>query len=168
MSDLIVPKHLAHQRNNVQMSGLDRVVVLVHKDTNRILCFGHDDHMTKELAKRVGCKVIEILHAHDYDKYAKMWRDQAAEQTAQEDYEYLERENATRQQLRGELRAKMEGAKDGIERKMIQSALNTLDTMERKRQRHRAESFMLNEAYDATKSEIGQELVEKIMTPKAG
>jgi hypothetical protein len=167
MSDLILPSRLKPKpRQNVQISGLERVVALVHKDTNRILCFGRDDWMTKKLAAKMGCKVIELLHAADYDRYAKMWREQSKEETAAEDHAYLERENYTRGKLRAELRKKLTAATSGRERMAIESALRTLDSLEARRQRYRAESFMVNEAFEESKSEIGQQLVEQIMTPR--
>jgi hypothetical protein len=152
-------------RRNVQLTGLERVVVLVHKDTNRILCFGNDTLMTKKLANKMGCKIIEVLSAHDYDRYAKAWREQAKEQDSIDDQMYLERENFTRQKLRTELRSKLALATSGTERQIISSALHTLDAMEEKRRRYRAESFMAQEAFEATKK-AGDELIEQIMAPK--
>ena len=154
-------------RRNVQLTGLERVVVLVHKDTNRILCFGHDTWMTKKLASTMGCKIIEILSAHDYDRYAKLWREQAKEEDAVDDHAYLERENVTRQALRKQLRDKLALATSGPERMGIESAIRTLDAMEAKRQRYRSESFLVQEAYESGTKTPGDDLVEKIMSTKA-
>jgi len=165
MSDIILTDSPKSHRRNVQLTGLERIVVLVHKDTNRILCFGHDTWMTKKLAATMGCKVIEIMSAHDYDRYAKLWREQAKEDDAIDDHAYLERENRTRQALRKQLRDKLALATSGPERMGIESALRTLDLMEQKRQRYRAESFMAQEAFEATKN-AGEELIQQIMVPK--
>ena len=165
MSEIILTDAPKPHRRNVQLTGLERIVVLVHKDTNRILCFGHDDWMTKKLASRMGCKIIEILSAHDYDRYAKLWREQAKEQDAVDDHAYLERENATRQALRKQLRDKLALATSGPERQGIESAIKTLDAMEARRQRYRAESFMAQEAFEISKKP-GEELIEQIMVPK--
>jgi hypothetical protein len=152
-------------RRNVQLTGMEKIVVLVHKDTNRILCFGRDDWMTKKLASNMGCKIIEVMSAHDYDKYAKAWREQSKIEDEIDDHLYLERENVTRQALRKQLRDKLALATSGPERQMIASALHTLDFMEEKRRRYRAESFMAQEAFEANK-QAGQELIEQIMVPK--
>ena len=165
MSEIILTDAPKPHRRNVQLTGLERVVVLVHKDTNRILCFGHDTWMTKKLASKMNCKIIEVLSAHDYDRYAKLWREQAKEEDAIDDHAYLERENVTRQALRKQLRDKLALATSGPERMGIESAIRTLDAMESKRQRYRAESFMAQEAFEANKN-AGDELVEQIMVPK--
>lgn len=159
MGKIILP---SNNRRPVQLTGFERVVVLVHKDTNRILCFGRNDMLTQKMAAKMGCKVIEILHAHDYDRYAKIWREQAKEESAIDDAAYLERENHTRQALRKDLRNKLSICTDGYQRKNIESALHTLDAMERKRQRYRAESFLVQEGYEAS-ANTGGDLAEKIM-----
>jgi len=94
-----------------------------------------------------------------------LWREQAKEDDAIDDHAYLERENATRQALRKQLRDKLALATSGAERMGIESALKTLDTMEAKRQRYRAESFLAQEAFESTKN-AGDELIEQIMVPK--
>jgi len=165
LSDIILTDAPKPHRRNVQLTGLEKIVVLVHKDTNRILCFGRDDWMTKKLANKMGCKIIEVLSAHDYDRYAKAWREQSKIEDAIDDHMYLERENATRQKLRKQLRDKLSLATSGPERQGIASALHTLDFMEEKRRRYREESFMAQEAFEATKN-AGEELIEKIMVPK--
>jgi len=166
MSEIILTDAPKPHRRNVQLTGLEKIVVLVHKDTNRILCFGHDDWMTKKLASKMGCKIIEVLSAHDYDKYAKAWREQSKIEDAIDDHMYLERENLTRQALRKQLRDKLALATSGPERQGIASALHTLDVMEAKRKRYREESFLVQEGYDSGAKSPGTDLIEKIMTPK--
>lgn len=162
MSDLTLPRNT---RPNVQLTGLERVVVIVHKDTNRILCFGRDDMLTRKMATKMGCKVIEILHAHDYDRFAKLWREQSKDDNAIDDAAYLEREAETRRAMRSELRAKLSLCTEGYQRRNIESALRVLDAMEARRQRYRAESFMLNEGFEAT-TDAGEALVTDIMTKR--
>lgn len=164
MSDLILPASCRPHRRPVQISDL-RVLVLVHKDTNRILCFAMDDKPTRRLAQRVGLKVIEIFHAHEYDKYAKAWREQAALENEKSDWEYLERENAKRQALRQQLRNRLAHA-DGPERRAIESAIHCLEQMEQRKQRYRAESFMAQEGFEQSKSDVGETLVNQIMAPR--
>ena len=161
MSDLTLPRP---HRRNVRLSDL-RVVVLIHKDTNRILCFAQQDAFAKKIARKLGCKIIEIFHAHDYDKYAKLWREQSKEESAAEDHAYLEREDATRQALRKQLRDRIATLADGAEKQAVDSALKTLDVMEDRKKRYRAESFLVQEGYDASKNP-GDELIDKLMLNK--
>lgn len=162
MSDLILPDSCKPHRRSVQLSDC-RICVLIHKDTKRILCFAMQHAITNRVAAKIGCKVVDILHAHDYDKWAKEWRNQSAADTAEQDHAYLERENATRTALRKQLRDKMSSA-DVTSRKAIDSALHCLEVMEQRRQRYRQESFMINEAYEAGGSP-GDDLVSD-MTAK--
>jgi len=161
MSNLWLPESVRPHRRNVQLTGLERICVLVHKGTNRILCFARDDWFTKKLARQGGYKIIEIMHAHDYDRYAKLWREQAKEEGDAEDASYLERESATRKELRRQLRERLNTA-DPVTRKAIDSALHCLEVMEKRRQRYRGESFLVQEAYEADK-QPGEELVHKLI-----
>lgn len=163
MGDLWLPESVRPHRRPVQLSDL-RVIVLIHKDTKRVLCFGMDDKPTRALARKVGCKVVEILHANEYDRWAKVWRQQSADDAAAEDYAYLERENTVRSNLRTQLRSRL-STNDGPERRAIESALHCLEIMEKRRQRYRAESFTPQEAFESGKN-VGEELVSKIMAPK--
>lgn len=161
MSDLTVPKP---HRRNVQLSDL-RVCVLVHKDTNRILCFAQHDTFAKSIARKLGCKIIEILHANDYDRYAKAWREQSKDDNAEQDHAYLEREDGTRKRLRQQLRDRLNLVTSGPERQAIDSALHCLDVMEDRKKRYRAESFLVQEAFEAGKNP-GEELIDKLILNK--
>jgi hypothetical protein len=163
MSDLWVPPSC--RRTPVQMTGKERVCVLVHKDTGRILCFAQDDPFA---AKFVDSGYIkhEINHAHEYDMWARRLREQSSVENQAADHAYLERENATRKRLRQQLRDKLNSVRSGPERKAVESALHCLEVMEKRKKRYRAETFMLNEGYDSTRSDIGEQLVNEIMVPK--
>ena len=161
MSNLILSKP---HRRNVQLSDL-RVCVLVHKETNRILCFAQHDTFAKSMAKKLGCKIVEIFHAHEYDKYAKQWRQESADDNAASDHAYLEREDAIRQRLRKQLRDRLAVPADGPARKAVDSALHCLDVMEDRKRRYRKESFLVNEAFEAT-TNVGETLVDKLILNK--
>jgi len=161
MSELWLPK----SGRPAQIAQKERVCVLVHKDTGRILCFCRDDPFTDSFQNR-GYKKIELMTAHDYDTWAKRYRHQAAEQNAQQDFAYLERENAVRQRLRSELRAKLTATDvQPAQRMAIESALHCLDFMEDKRKRYRKESFMVQEAYEQS-ANPGEDLVHDLIDPK--
>lgn len=159
MSDLIWTPQ-SNRRSNVQLSGKERVCVLVHRKTKRILCFAKDDWFADSFARDY--EKIEILHAHDYDKWSKKYREQGLEDDARSDYEKLCREDAVRQKLRKELRDRLDVVTEGHERMAIESALRTLDVLQAKKQRYR-DSFMVQEAYEASKQDVGQEIVDKII-----
>lgn len=147
-----------------QISQKERVCVLVHIDTGRILCFARDDAFASSFEQR-GYIKHEIFHAHEYDLWARKLREQTRVENAAEDAAYLEREDRVRQSLRKELRQKMMNAPSGAARKAIESALHCLDHMEDKKKRYRAESFMVQEAYDEKKN-VGEELVHELIDPK--
>jgi len=147
-----------------QIAEKERVCVLVHIDTGRILCFCHDDPFARSF-KDKGYVVHEIMHAADYDRWARQLREQAKIEDAAKDQAYLEREDATRKKLRAELRGKLANATSGAARQAIESALHCLDYMEDKKKRYRAESFMLNEGFEAT-ANPGEDLVHKLLDPK--
>jgi hypothetical protein len=108
----------------------------------------------------------EIHHANEYDMWAKRLREQAARDNEAEDFAYLEREDAVRKRLRQQLQdVLISSHKSNADKKAAESALHCLDYMERKKKRYRAESFMVQEAFEATKN-AGDELVNKIMGPK--
>lgn len=164
MSEIWTPPSSRPNRRPVQLSDL-KVCVLVHKETNRILCFAQHDSFAKSMARKLKCKVIEIFHAHDYDKYAKQWREEAAEENAAQDHAYLEREDATRQKLRKQLRDRLASINDGPARQAVESALHCLEFMEDKKKRYRAESFMVQEGFEKT-TNAGEELVDKLILNK--
>jgi hypothetical protein len=151
-------------RTPVQIGERQRVCVLVHKDTKRILTFCLDDPFAKSFEGKGYVKHI-LYHAADYDRWAKRLREQSAIEDAAKDAAYLEREDRVRQHLRKELRQKLLNAPSGAARKAIESALHCLDYMEDKKKRYRAESFMVNEGYDA-KTNVGEELVHELIDPK--
>lgn len=147
-----------------QIAEKERVCVLVHRDTGRILCFCRNDPFSQSF-KDQGYVIHEIMNAHDYDLWAKRLREQAKVEDAAKDQAYLEREDATRKKLRAELRGKLASATSGAARQAIESALHCLDYMEDKKKRYRAESFMLNEGFEAT-ANPGEDLVHKLLDPK--
>lgn len=153
---------LVPTRRNVQMSGQEKICVLVHSTTKRILCFARDDWFADSFA-HAGYEKIAIPHASDYDRWAKRIREQAKVENEAEDAAYLERETAARNKLRGELRACLSKAKSGAERLAIEQAQRCLEYMEQKRKRYREESFHLQEAFEADKSLPGEEIVNKAM-----
>lgn len=148
------------QRQNVQLSGKERVCVLVHRKTKRILCFARDDWFADSFAKDY--EKIEILHAHQYDRWAKRYREQGLEDGEREDYEKLCREDTVRQVLRKQLRDRLNAVQTGAERMAIESALRCLDVLQAKKERYR-ESFMVQEAFEQSKSDVGQEIAQKII-----
>ena len=160
MSNLIVPPSC----RPVQISEKERVFVLVHKITKRILCFCRDDPFARSFQGQ-GYELIALMHAHDYDLWAKRFREQTANENEAQDFANLERENSVRQTLRKQLRERLGHCTSGAQRQAVESALHCLDALEKKRQRYRKESFMLAEAYDDSKNP-GEELVNKIMAPK--
>lgn len=149
-------------RRNVQMSGKEKVCVLVHRQTGRILCFALDDPFAASFTD-VGYRKIEINHAHEYDLWAKRIREQTKVENAEEDAAYLERESATRQRLRGELKARLNVLTEGAHKQAVQQALHCLEFMEKRRQRYREETFYVQEAYDENHSAVGEEIVKKVM-----
>lgn len=160
MSDLIIPGN----RTPVQISEKQRVCVLIHAETKRILCFALDDAFASEFQDK-GYIKKEIHHAHEYDMWAKRIREQQKREDEEEDYVYLEKENAVRQRLRKELRARISHLHNGVQRAAVDQALHCLDVMEARRQRKREESFMVQEAYEQSKNP-GEEIVNKVMVPK--
>lgn len=149
-------------RRNVQISGQERVCVLIHSQTKRILCFARDDWFADSFADK-GYEKIPLHHAHEYDRYAKMMRIQAQEENQQEEYKRLCREDVVRKRLRGDLRSRLDTAQPH-ERFAIEQALRTLDAIQARKQRYH-DSFMLLEGYDegGTK-DVGGELAKKIIS----
>lgn len=161
MSDLILPASC----RPAQISQKQRVCVLVHNTTKRILCFAMDDWFADQFVAK-GYVKIPILHAHEYDMYAKRIREQAKEDNEAEDYAYLERENAVRKRLRAQLESVSHSSTKSVaDRKAASDALHCLEVMEQRRRRYRDESFFAQEAYDDKKN-AGEELVNKIMRTK--
>jgi hypothetical protein len=160
MSDLILPP--GYQRQNVKMT--EKLCVLIHHDTKRILCFCFDDAFTHNFTQR-GYEKVSIRHAHEYDKYAKQLREQTNFDNQVEDLAYLEREDRTRKKLRADLRARLSWAKSGPERQVIESAIRTLDAMQERKKRIRAESFMVMEAAEEGKVD-GESMVRKLICEK--
>ena len=162
MSDIWLPPSC---RTPVQIQQKQRVCVLTHIDTGRILCFCLDDAFAATF-EHSGYIKHEILHAHEYDMWAKRLREQAARDNEAEDYAYLERENSVRKRLRQQLLdVKMSSTKSNADRQAAESALHCHDYMERKRQRVRAESFMVQEAFEDKKN-AGEEIINNVMVPK--
>jgi hypothetical protein len=162
MSKLILPPGY---RTPVQIQQKQRVCVLTHIDTGRILCFCLDDAFAAKF-EHSGYLKHEIHHANEYDLWAKRLRQQAANDNEIEDHAYLEREDAVRKRLRQQLTDVLIATHTGnADKKAAESALHCLDVMERRKKRYRAESFMVNEGYEAT-ANAGEELIEKIMVPK--
>lgn len=161
MTDLIIPSN----RTPVQMSAKQKVCVLIHNETKRILCFCMDDQFSKSF-EHSGYRKVEIKHANEYDLWAKRLREQSKVENEAEDYAYLERENATRQKLRQQLKDRLATLSDGPQRLAVDSALHCLDVMEARRQRKREETFMAQEGYEAT-TNVGEAIVDKAMKPKA-
>jgi hypothetical protein len=93
MSRIILP----FQRN-AQISDKETVCVLVHRETKRILTFCRNDPFSKSFESS-GYELIELKHASDYDRYCRMFRDQAMRESEAEDYAYLVREEKSRNQL---------------------------------------------------------------------
>jgi len=162
MSKLWVPSSCKPQP--AQIAQKERVCVLVHIDTGRILCFCRDDAFASSFQSQ-GYVKHEIMHASDYDLWARRLREQAKVEDAAKDAAYLEREDATRRQLRAELKGKLASATSGAARQAIESALHCLDYMEDRKKRYRAESFMVSEAYESKKN-VGEELVHELLDPK--
>jgi len=162
MSDLWLPPSV--NRTPVQISEKQRVCVLTHMDTGRILCFCMDDAFASSFEQK-GYLKHEILHAHEYDLWAKRLREQSKAENEAEDHAYLERENFVRHSLRKELRDKLRHAHSGAARQAIESALHCMDLMEDRKKRYRSESFMVQEGFEA-KTDAGTDLVNEIMTPK--
>jgi hypothetical protein len=161
MSDLIIPGN----RVPVQIQQKQRVCVLTHIDTGRILCFCLDDAFAAKF-EHSGYLKHEIHHASEYDMWAKRLRDQAARDNEAEDHAYLEREDAVRKRLRQQLQDVLASSHSGNADKIAASgALKCLETMEARKRRYRAESFMVNEAFEESKN-AGQDLVDKLMVPK--
>lgn len=158
MSNLILPPSC----RPVQMSSKEKVCVLVHHLTGRILCFCMDDPFASQFTD-AGYLKIEINHASEYDLWAKRLRLQAKAENEAEDHAYLERENETRQKLRGQLKDRLRLLTDGPQRMAVESALHCMDLMEARKKRYRAESFMVQEGYDAGKADVGSEIVTKIL-----
>lgn len=149
-------------RQNVQIGSKEKVCVLVHHSTGRILCFCLDDPFAAKFTD-AGYLKIEINHAHEYDLWAKRIRDQAKIENEVEDAAYLERENVTRQKLRGELRSRLNELTDGVQKKAVEQAIHCLDFMEARRKRYREESFHVQEAFEQSTAGPGEEIVNKVM-----
>jgi len=147
-----------------QIAQKERVCVLVHIDTGRILCFCRDDPFTRSFQSK-GYIVHELHYAHDIDMWSRRLREQAKIEDAAIDQAYLEREDAVRQKLRAELRQKLQTATSGAARQAIDSALHCLDYMEDKKKRYRSESFLVREAYEE-RANAGEELVHQLLDPK--
>jgi len=161
MSDLILPPN----RTNVQIGEKQRVCVLVHAETKRILCFCLDDPFARKMSG-AGYVLHEINHAHEYDTWARKLRQQSADENAIKDAAYLEREDAVRTRLRKQLKDRLPLLATGAERLAVESALRCLEVMEARKKRYRAESFMVQEAYEGSTANVGDDLVNKIMVPK--
>ena len=142
-----------------------KVCFLVHKDTQRILCAACYDEFAKAMARKTGCKIIEIRTAHDYDLWSRRYCRQHDQETAAEDAAYLDREHSTRKLLRQQLRDRLRTEGSGDARRAIDSALHCLDIMEKRRQRYRSESFIPQEAFEAGKN-AGQEIIENLIPKK--
>jgi hypothetical protein len=161
MSDIIIPG----QRKNVQIGEKQRACVLVHAETKRILCFCLDDPFARKMAGS-GYILHEIHHAHEYDAWAQKLRQQSSQENAIKDAAYLEREDAVRKRLRKQLRDRIPVLADGAQKMAVESALRCLDIMEERKKRYRAESFQVQEAYESSTANVGDDLVNKIMVPK--
>lgn len=149
----------------VQIQQKQRVCVLTHIDTGRILCFCFDGPLAATFEAN-GYLKHELLHASDYDLWAKRLREQSKRETEEEDHAYLEREGAVRKRLRQQLYDVVHSnTKSNADKLAAESALKVLDAMEARKRRYRAESFMAQEAFEATKN-AGEELVSEIMGPK--
>lgn len=164
MSDLILPPSCKPNRTPVQLTGKEKVCVLIHAETNRILCFAYDDRFTNRFAS-LGYKKVEINHASEYDAWARRLREQARIEDQVADHAYLERENAVRMRLRQQLIDRRASTNSTVERKTIDSALHALEFMEKRRQRYRSESFMLQEAYEDSNKNIGEDALNQLMAP---
>ena len=149
-------------RQNVQMSGKDKVCVLVHHSTGRILCFCLDDPFTSKFTD-AGYLKIQIKHASEYDLWARRIREQAKVENEAEDAAYLEREQVVRQRLRNDLRSRLSELTEGAHRKAVQDALHCLDVMENRRKRYREETFHVQEAFDQSTAGPGEEIVNRVM-----
>jgi hypothetical protein len=161
MSDLWLPP----SARPVQIQQKQRVCVLTHINTGRILCFCLDDAFASTF-EHSGYLKHEIHHAHEYDMWAKRLREQAKQDNEAEDFAYLEREDGVRKRLRQQLTDVIQSSsKSNADKKAAESALHCLDYMERKKKRYRAESFMVQEAYESSKN-AGEDLVNEIMVPK--
>jgi len=162
MSDIWLPPS---ERTPVKIQQKQRVCVLIHNTTKRILCFAMDDWFADQFAAK-GYVKVPIMHAHEYDMYAQRIRDQAKEENEAEDYAHLERENAVRKRLRAQLEDVVRSStKPVADRKAASDALHCMEIMEKRRRRYRDESFFAQEAYDEKKN-AGEEIVNKIMVPK--
>lgn len=146
-------------RTPVQLSGPQKVCVLVHHETKRILCFCFDDPFTKTFTDK-GYQKISIKHANEYDLWAKRLREQAKVENEAEDLAYLERENIVRQKLRAELKERLGHLEVGAHRLAVESALHCLDRMEDRRKRYR-DTFQFAEAFEATKPT--EDVTEKLI-----
>lgn len=162
MSKIIIP---GQNRTNVQIGQKQRACVLVHAETKRILCFCMDDHFAASF-ENAGYIKHELIHASDYDLWAKRLREQTSREHEAEDHAYLEREDAVRKRLRQQLQDVMiSGHKSNADKLAAKGALQCLESMEARKKRYREESFMVNEGFEAT-ANAGEELIEKIMMPK--
>lgn len=142
-----------------------KVCFLVHQDTHRILCAARYDQFAKKIARLAGCEIVEIRTAHEYDIWARRYCQQRDWETAEDDARYLERENHARKLLRQQLRDRLSVENSGPARRAIDSALQCLDVVERRRQRYRSESFIPQEAFEATKN-VGEELLDDVTPPR--
>jgi hypothetical protein len=162
VSDLILPPGY---RTPVQIQQKQRVCVLTHIDTGRILCFCLDDAFASKF-EHTGYLKHEIHHASEYDLWAKRLRDQTTRDNEAEDHAYLEREDAVRKRLRQQLQDVLISSHSANADKIAaKGALQCLETMETRKKRYRSESFMVQEGYEAT-ANPGDDLVNKIMVPK--
>lgn len=161
MSDIIIPG----ARTNVQIGEKQRVCVLVHGETKRILCFCLDDPFARKITG-LGFLLYEIKSAHEYDAWARKLRQQSNDENAIKDAAYLERENEVRTLLRKQLRDRLAVQTTGAARLAVESALKCLDVMEARKKRYRAESFQVQEAYESSTQNVGDDLINKIMIPK--
>lgn len=162
MSELILPPGY---RTPVQIQQKQRVCVLTHIDTGRILCFCLDDPFAAKF-ENAGYIKHDIHHASEYDLWARRLREQTARDNEAEDHAYLEREGAVRKRLRQQLQDVLVAShKSNADKIAAQGAIKCLDTMEARKKRYRAESFMVNEAFEQS-ANAGEELIEKIMVPK--
>lgn len=163
MSEIILPPGAS--RTPVQIQQKQRVCVLTHIETGRILCFCLDDQFAAKF-EHSGYLKHEIHHAWEYDLWAKRLRDQAARDNEAEDHAYLEREDAVRKRLRQQLQDVLVASHTANADKIAaKGALQCLETMEKRKKRYRAESFLVQEGYEAS-ANPGEDLVNKLMVPK--
>lgn len=141
-----------------------KVCFLVDRNTKRILCSARDDEFAKQVARKCNCEIVAIRTAHEYDVWARRYCQQHDRETAEDDARYLEREDYTRKLLRKQLRDRLTTEHSGAARRAIDSALHCLDVVEQRHRRYRSDSFIPQEAFEASKNP-GEEIIQSL-TPK--